>query len=333
MKQDPFTLQLIDNWQRDFPLTPRPFKRIADEMGIKENKVLVQLKQMKAQGLLSRVGAVVRPNTAAVSTLAALKVPPENLETVAQLVSSDPCVNHNYLREDEWNLWFVASAPNHKSLNTLLQRLSQISQCPLLDLPLVKSHHIDLGFNLGKNHCPNRSRQRPVTIKTTSHDRDLLAALQDGLQLLPRPFEMIATCLGQTQNEVIERISHLLHGGIISRFGLVVRHACLGYNANAMVVWDAPAEHVDFLGEQFAKEDFVTLCYQRRPTRPHWPYNLYCMVHGQERETVLQQIEQLRHLAGHRYRDHKILFSTRCFKQRGARFSQQLNSAREAVHV
>ena len=333
MMQEPVSLQLIDNWQRDFPLIPRPYQIIADEMGVSEKDVLAQLQRLKTQGILSRIGAVVRPNTASVSTLAALKVPAAKLEHVAALVSAEPGVNHNYLREDEWNLWFVASAPDRPALNELLQTLSRESGCPLLDLPLVRAHHIDLGFGLGKGHCLNRRPLSPLTVETTPEDHALLAALQNGLPLEPRPFAVLATRLGQPEVDIIAQIAHLLQGGVISRFGLVVRHARLGFSANAMLVWDVPREKVDALGELFATQSFVTLCYQRRRARPHWPFNLYCMVHGKERPVVRRQIEQLRQLAKGRFRTQKTLFSSRCFKQRGARFSASPHQFREAAHV
>ena len=333
MIQDPLTLQLINNWQRDFPLAARPCQIIADEIGVSERDVLAQLQRMKAQGILSRIGAVVRPNTVSVSTLAALRVPPAKLERVAALVSAEPGVNHNYLREDEWNLWFVASAPDREALNELLQTLSRESGCPLLDLPLVRAHHIDLGFGLGKGHCLKRRPLSPLTVETTPEDHALLAALQNGLPLVPRPFAVLAARLGQRETDIIAQITHLLQGGVISRFGLVVRHARLGFRANAMLVWDVPQEDVDALGETFAAQPFVTLCYQRRRARPHWPFNLYCMVHGKERPVVQRQIEQLRQLADGRFHTQKTLFSSRCFKQRGARFSACPHHIREAAHV
>ena len=78
----------------------------------------------------------------------------------------------------------------------------------------------------------------------------------------------------------------MIDGGIISRFGLIIRHRALGISANAMLVWDIGDEAVDAIGERFAAEPFVTLCYRRPRRLPDWPYNLFCMVHGRDRATV-----------------------------------------------
>ena len=102
--------RLLNDYQRDFPLEPRPFRRVAEETGLAENDVLTIYREAQRDGAVSRIGAVVRPNTVGVSTLAALAVPPERLEEVAALVSAHPEVNHNYEREHDINLWFVATA-------------------------------------------------------------------------------------------------------------------------------------------------------------------------------------------------------------------------------
>jgi DNA-binding Lrp family transcriptional regulator len=73
----------------------------------------------------------------------------------------------------------------------------------------------------------------------------------------------------------------------------VVRHHELGYRANAMVVWDAPDEKVERIGRRLGDIDCVTLCYQRPRRLPDWPYNLFCMVHGQDRDDVLACIARL----------------------------------------
>jgi hypothetical protein len=61
----------------------------------------------------------------------------------------------------------------------------------------------------------------------------------------------------------------------------------------------------------------VTLCYRRERQLPDWRYNLFCMVHGRSREEVEPVIERLCRVSGHGC---EVLFSTRRFKQQGARY-------------
>jgi len=117
--------------------------------------------------------------------------------------------------------------------------------------------------------------------------------------------------------EVLERLSKLKQQGLIKRMGVIVKHRQLGYRANAMVVWNVPDSLIKQLGGHISQFSFVTLCYQR-PRQPEWPYNLYCMIHGKDQTTVLTQLAQLVEACGLDSFDQQILFSNRCFKQRGA---------------
>lgn len=145
-------------------------------------------------------------------------------------------------------------------------------------------------------------------------------AIQDGLPLTPRPFLTLAENLGTTETTVIDLIQELKDQGLIKRMGLVVRHRSLGYDANAMVVWDVPDCRVDELGNRFREFEYVTLCYRRPRQEPDWPYNLFCMIHGRDRETVLSQIDAIVDRLSLHHIDREVLFSTHCFKQSGGRY-------------
>lgn len=153
---------------------------------------------------------------------------------------------------------------------------------------------------------------------TDETDCALLAEIADGLPLDSRPYDVIGRRLGLDEKQVISRLKDLICRGVISRFGVIVHHRELGYTANAMVAWDIPDRRVHILGRKIAAHPFVTLCYQRRRHLPQWPYNLYCMIHGKDRETVQDQIDGLSGDEGLEKFDRAVLFSKRRFKQRGA---------------
>jgi DNA-binding Lrp family transcriptional regulator len=148
-------------------------------------------------------------------------------------------------------------------------------------------------------------------------NQQLLAQLANGLPICSRPYLEVGERLGMSEIEVIERLKQLQSGGIIKRFGVIVKHAALGYRANAMCVWQVPEMQIDEIAEYLLEFSFVTLCYQR-PTLPEWNYNLYCMIHGKDKATVLAQIAQINLHPQMRSFQHQVLFSRRCFKQRGA---------------
>lgn len=152
----------------------------------------------------------------------------------------------------------------------------------------------------------------------TQHDLCLIEAVQQGLPLVARPYAAIGERCGLSEQAVIDGLKNLIAGGVIKRFGVIVRHHELGYRANAMVVWDIPDEAVRDIGRRFGDFDFVTLCYRRPRQRPGWPYNLFSMIHGQDRGAVLEQVGHLADACGLSDVPHEALFSTRRFKQRGA---------------
>jgi DNA-binding Lrp family transcriptional regulator len=140
--------RLLNDFQHGFPLSPTPYADMARALGVTEAEVLETLARFQAEGTISRVGAVVRPNTIGVSTLAAMAVPPAELERVAALVSGYAEVNHNYEREHRLNLWFVATAPDGARLEAVLDDIAARSGLEVLPLPLLEDYHIDLGFDL-----------------------------------------------------------------------------------------------------------------------------------------------------------------------------------------
>ena len=151
-------------------------------------------------------------------------------------------------------------------------------------------------------------------------DRRLLDEIQAGLPLVHRPYSTIGRRIGLEESEVVARLQGLLESGIIKRLGVVVRHHELGYRANAMTVWDIADEEVQGVAAKLLRNPAVTLCYRRPRRMPDWPYNLFCMIHGRDREQVLAQIEALKDSCNLRDCPHAVLFSTRRFKQRGAHY-------------
>ncbi len=148
-------------------------------------------------------------------------------------------------------------------------------------------------------------------------DRQLLERVQLGLPVCSRPYAEIGVAMDMPEVEVIERLIQLKQKGLIKRMGVIVKHQQLGYRANAMIVWNIPDHLIKQLGQRISQFAFVTLCYQR-PHQAQWPYNLYCMIHGKDRATVLRQLEQLSLDCALCDFEREILFSLRCFKQRGA---------------
>ena len=311
---DAESFRLVNAWQRGFPLVPRPFAAIARSCGLDEGETIARFAQLKSRGLIDRIAPVFRPNTVGASTLAAMAVPAARLDAVAAQVSAHAGVNHNYERENHVNLWFVATAPSDAALQSTLACIEHETGLPVLRLPLLEEFHIDLGFDLEDHSVPRGQAQ--ASARLSEPEKRLAARLAAGLPFTPRPY----AGFGMPEEELIATLQRWLEAGVVRRIGAIVRHRRLGYEANAMVVWDVPDGEAGDAGQRLAADPAVTLCYRRERALPEWPYNLYCMVHGRERPSVAQAIERLCTQHGlDRYPRH-VLFSKRCFSQRAARY-------------
>jgi DNA-binding Lrp family transcriptional regulator len=331
----PLEFALLNGWQRDFPIVAHPFAEIGRRVmrsgihadGADETAVLATLRRLQARGAISRVGAVVAPRRVGASTLAALAAPPQRIEEIAAQVSARPEVNHNYQREHRYNLWFVATAADQAALAVVLAAIEVDTGCPVIALPLENEFHIDLGFDLGSGHKSVSPVASFAARQPDEEQKRLIAALQPGLEIMPRPFRQLGETIFMPEEEVLARITAMIDEGMIKRFGIVVRHHELGYRSNAMVVFDLDDDAVDGIGARLAAEPGVTLCYRRRRSLPEWNYNLYCMVHGRSREEAQPVIDRLAGLAG---QPATVLFSTRRFKQCGARYFDETVARRHA---
>lgn len=317
-------LTLIDRWQHDFPLVEKPFKVVGRSAALEEHETIGVFRRMQEHDLISRIGAVVRPNTVGASTLAAMQVPPGRLEEVAGIVSREPLVTHNYEREHDLNLWFVIAGTDADAVAMTICAIEEQTGLTVIALPMLRAYHLGLGFPLGAPRKSKSETRCPAgEYRPDPHDRRILAAIENGLPLVEHPYLAVADRLALDQAEVIARLEHLIAAGVVTRFGCVVRHDKLGFRANAMAVWDIPDETVETVAATFARHPGVTLCYRRPRHPPLWPYNLFCMVHAKSRREAFAAIDELNLLADTGLKRQAVLFSKRCFKQRGAVFSSR----------
>lgn len=177
--------RLLNDFQRDFPLVCEPYALVARTLGVSRDEVLDTLAKLRGLGAISRIGAVFRPNAIGASTLAAMAVPADRLNTVARYVSGFREVNHNYEREHRLNLWFVVTAPEVGRLNQVLGSIEQTTGLDVISLPLLEEFHIDLGFDLHGESKKRVSGGPPPRVSIGPSGQRLVAALQEGWTWFP----------------------------------------------------------------------------------------------------------------------------------------------------
>lgn len=146
---DEFSLRVLNQYQHGMPLCARPYQAMAETLGCSEEQLLDCLRALRQQGVLNRAGPVFEHRRAGASTLAALAVGDDQLDSVAAAISRYPEVNHNYVRDHHYNLWFVLTAPNRARIDSILAEITADTGQEPLDLPMRRAYRIDLGFSLG----------------------------------------------------------------------------------------------------------------------------------------------------------------------------------------
>ncbi len=143
-------------------------------------------------------------------------------------------------------------------------------------------------------------------------DKTIIGLIQGDLPLKKRPFSEMAESIGMTEDEFLERIRSLKESGVIRRFGATLRHQEAGFNSNAMVAWIVPNDRIEIVGQAMAEFKEVTHCYQRKP-QLDWRYNLFTMVHGDDKEACFQVAKRMSRATG--MEDYILLFSEKEFKK------------------
>jgi DNA-binding Lrp family transcriptional regulator len=149
-RMDALDKTILNRIQTQFPLTPRPFAAIAQEVGATEKEVLARVVRLKKSGIIRRIGGNFVPGKVGfVSTLCTAQVPEEKLELFARTVNAFPGVTHNYVRESAFNVWFTFIAPSMAVVRENLTRISELTGVEtILNLPATHVFKIKAKFDL-----------------------------------------------------------------------------------------------------------------------------------------------------------------------------------------
>ena len=148
---DNFDKQILDIIQSHFPLTSRPYEEVGKQVGLSEAEVLKRVRDMKQSGLIRRMGANFNSHTLGwQSTLCAASVPADKLDEFVAEVNKHDGVTHNYLRENEFNVWFALIAPDMDAVEAILDSITAATGIKVLNLPASKLFKIKVDFKMDK---------------------------------------------------------------------------------------------------------------------------------------------------------------------------------------
>ena len=155
MNQSEVTIDDIDRGilnqiQSDFPISSRPYRAIAKDLGLSEDEVLKRVSRLKDSGIIRRIGGNFAPEKVGfVSTLCAAKVPEDKISHFAEAVNRYPGVTHNYRRENAFNIWFTFIAPSMEEIETNLKQIAEETGITnILNLPATRVFKIKAEFKV-----------------------------------------------------------------------------------------------------------------------------------------------------------------------------------------
>ncbi len=147
---DDIDRNILNRIQSGFPITTRPYRTVAEDLGLSESEVLKRVSRLKASGIIRRIGGNFTPEKLGfVSTLCAAKVPEEKINQFAEVVNRYPGVTHNYRRENTYNIWFTFIAPSMDEINANLEQIAaETGVSDILNLPATKVFKIKAEFKV-----------------------------------------------------------------------------------------------------------------------------------------------------------------------------------------
>ncbi|WP_462269302.1 siroheme decarboxylase subunit alpha [Desulfobacter sp.] len=150
MIEDQTNKNILNRIQADFPIHPRPYKILAEELGLSENQLIDEIKQMKQKMIIRRIGGNFSPDRLGFySTLCAARVDADKIELFAATVNMFSGVTHNYQRDHQYNIWFTFIAPSIQEIERNLEIISQkTGVTEILNLPATHVFKIAANFKV-----------------------------------------------------------------------------------------------------------------------------------------------------------------------------------------
>lgn len=280
--------QLLDIIQDDFPVVDRPFKIIGDKIDMSERDVIENIFTLTDNGIIRVFGPVFDPGRLGyVSTLGAAQVETDRIAEVAAALLDITEITHNYVRENELNMWFTVTARTQAIKTRILSFVKSLPGVSTsVDFPTVTRYKISAVFGSGAPTAIKGSDiKKPIPID--EHDIELIRHIQRCFPVVERPFNLLAETLDREEEDIHRTIASWMDNGTIRRFGARLNHRRSGYHHNSLVVWKG--DSIDTWGHEFARMPQVSHCYSRE-TSPLWPWELYTMLHCRTADELTETI-------------------------------------------
>lgn len=141
--------RIVNALQGGFPVCERPFQAAAWPLGLTEEGLIARIGYLLEQGLLTRFGPLYNADRmGGANVLAAMAVPEERYEAVAQAVNAEPEIAHNYRREHRLNMWFVGASDSPEAVEAALRRIEEQTGLEVFRFPKEREFFVELRLSV-----------------------------------------------------------------------------------------------------------------------------------------------------------------------------------------
>jgi siroheme decarboxylase len=138
---------IINEYQGGFPLTETPFDDVGKHLDIKAEEVLSRVTRLLDEGILSRFGPMYHAEKMGGGlTLAAIEVPDEDFDRIAEIVNAFDEVAHNYARDHIFNMWFVLATETPQGVAETIASIEKATGLTVHNMPKQEEFFVGLRF-------------------------------------------------------------------------------------------------------------------------------------------------------------------------------------------
>jgi DNA-binding Lrp family transcriptional regulator len=145
MELDATDRRIINSLQGGFPVCECPYAQAAESLGLGEQELIERIEKLLQAGVLSRFGPLYNADRlGGTAVLAAMAVPEEEYEQVAEIVNAHVEVAHNYQREHALNMWFVGSGEQVDGVERAFERIEKLTGLAVYRFPKEREFFVEL---------------------------------------------------------------------------------------------------------------------------------------------------------------------------------------------
>ena len=149
MELDATDRLIINRLQGGFAVCERPYAQAAESLGLSEAELIERIEKLVQAGVFSRFGPLFNADRlGGTAVLAAMAVPEEQYEQVAETVNAQTEIAHNYRREHALNMWFVGSAEQAESVEAAFARIEQLTGHAVYRFPKEREFFVELKLSV-----------------------------------------------------------------------------------------------------------------------------------------------------------------------------------------